>query len=78
MPMITMPGKKKPVKPKKKNPKKKKPFLRRVRERFIQASGGSTVATQEKQIRELGLEADDDNFKKVKPLRKRKPIRRLK
>lgn len=64
--MRTMPGKKKSKKP------KKKPFLRRVRDKLLRVSGGGTVGTQEKQIRDLGLEADDDTFRKVKPLRKRR------
>jgi len=50
---------------------KKKPLLRRIRESLIKRSGGGTVATQEKQIRELGLEADDAQYKKLKNGRKK-------
>ena len=60
------------AKPKPKpKPKPKKPFLRRVKAAVREAvmgapgKGGSTVGTQQKQIRDLGL-MDDEDFKRLK------------
>ena len=43
---------------------KKKELLRRLREWLIAKSGGGTVATQEKQIKELFPDEDKDKKKK--------------
>lgn len=53
---------------------KKKPLLRRVRARLLGKARGRTIGTQEKQIRELGL-LDENGFKKIKPMRKRRRTR---
>jgi hypothetical protein len=54
--------------------KKKIPLLRKIRKILIERSGGRTVGTQEKQIRELGL----GNGKMQKVFKKKKRLKRRK
>jgi len=44
--------------------RKGKPLLRRLRSRLIDKSGGRTLATQEQQIKKLGLGAKKGGRKK--------------